>query len=148
MYRRVANEPVQRFAMRGDPDARLKFLTEAEGRPRQSEGAWLACTLTGRNRAEADLILARQLTTQFNIETSKEGRPFWIGTTSPSDHREHNRHKADCLGALGSHQLEDHQKQTVEEPNCRKCASEGKTVPASHVATLNTIKVNGDARNT
>ena len=56
-----------------------------------------------------------------------------------SDHREHNRHKADCpwrawykspiWKTIKRHRL-------VEEPNCRKCASEGKTVPASHVAHI------------
>ena len=57
-YRRVANEPVLEAlcSMRGDPDAKALKLPRGslEGRPRQSEGAWLACTLTGRNRAEAD----------------------------------------------------------------------------------------------
>jgi hypothetical protein len=56
-----------------------------------------------------------------------------------SDHREHNRRKAECpwrawykspiWKTIKRHRL-------VEEPNCRKCASEGKTVPASHVAHI------------
>ena len=54
-----------------------------EGRPRQSEGAWLACTLTGRNRAKADLILG--LSAHNSVQhrrPRKKGRLFWIGTTS------------------------------------------------------------------
>ena len=56
-----------------------------------------------------------------------------------SDRREHNRRKAECpwrawykspiWKTIKRHRL-------VEEPNCRKCATEGRTVPASHVAHI------------
>jgi len=104
---------------------------------RQSEGARLACTLTGPTQLKP--FLARQLTTQFNIPRPEKKRRTVLNrhNINLSGHREHSRRKAECAWrswykspiwkTIKRHRL-------VDEPNCRKCASEGKTVPASYVA--------------